>query len=88
MDFATLLDVLARYKCVEKMLIEKVIFNPPATIVFWHDGEKTVVKANNEPFDPEKGLAMAYTKKALGNRGNYYEEVRRWLPDCYKKEEK
>ncbi len=60
--------------------IEKVIFNDPATIVFWGDGTKTVVKAVNEPFDPEKGLAMAFAKHALGNEGNYYNEFRKWLP--------
>ncbi len=51
--------------------IKDVIFNDSATIVFWDDGTKTVVKAVNEKFDPEKGLAMAITKKALGNKGNY-----------------
>lgn len=59
--------------------IKKVIFNDPATIVFWHDGSKTVVKAENETFDPEKGLAMAICKKALGNQGNYYDVFRKWL---------
>lgn len=61
--------------------IEKVIFNDPATIVFWADGTKTVVKAANEPFDPEKGLAMAIAKHAFGNEGNYYNEFRKWLPE-------
>ena len=42
---------------------KKVIFNPPATIVFWADGSKTVVKCHNEEFDPEKGVAMALCKK-------------------------
>lgn len=60
--------------------IEKVIFNPPATIVFWTDNTKTVVKAENEDFDPEKGLAMAICKKVLGNKGNYYNIFRKWLP--------
>lgn len=60
--------------------IENVIFNKPATIVFWTDGTKTVVKAENEPFDEEKGLAMAIAKKALGNRSSYYDEIRKWLP--------
>lgn len=60
--------------------IKKVIFNPPATIVFWTDGTKTVVKAENENFDPEKGLAMAISKKALGNEGNYYNTFKKWLP--------
>lgn len=60
--------------------IKNVIFNPPATIVFWSDGTKTVVKAKNEDFDPEKGLAMAISKKMLGNHGNYYEIFKKWLP--------
>ena len=49
--------------------IEKIIFNSPATIVFWSDGEKTVVKCFNEEFDPEKGLAMAISKRYLGFLG-------------------
>lgn len=54
--------------------IEKVIFNNPATIVYWHDGTKTVVKAQDgEPFDKEKGLAMAFMKKVCGNKGSYNE---------------
>lgn len=53
--------------------IQKVIFNDPATIILWDDGSKTVVKAHDEPFDKEKGLAMAIAKKALGNRGRYFE---------------
>lgn len=53
--------------------IEDVIFNGPATIVFWKDGTKTVVKAqDDDEFDPEKGLAMAISKKALGNNRDYY----------------
>ena len=47
--------------------IDKVIINNPAMIVFWKDGTKTVVTAKDEAFDPEKGLAMAFAKKALGN---------------------
>ena len=60
--------------------IKNVIYNDPATIVFWTDGTKTVVKAENEDFDPEKGLAMAISKKMLGNKGNYYEVFKKWLP--------
>lgn len=58
--------------------IKNVIFNPPATIVFWEDNTKTVVKAENEPFDPEKGLTMAFMKKTLGNKGNYFNLVKKW----------
>lgn len=61
--------------------IKNVIFNEPATIIFWSNGEKTVVKCEDwETFDPEKGLAMAIAKHALGNKGNYYKEFKKWLP--------
>ena len=63
-----------------KPKIKKVIFNNPATIIFWNDGTKTVVKANDEQFDPEKGMAMAISKKMLGNEGCYYETFKKWLP--------
>lgn len=63
-------------------MITKVIFNNPATIVFWRDGTKTVVKCNpGDVFDPEKGLAMACTKKLFGNNGFYYDIFRKWLPE-------
>lgn len=58
---------------------EKVIFNNPATIVFWDDGSKTVVKAQpGEIFDKEKGLAMAFAKKASGNKGHYNEVFKKF----------
>ena len=61
--------------------IEKVIFNDPATIVLWSNGEKTVVKCiDGETFDPEKGLAMAIVKYVYGNKGNYYGYLKTWLP--------
>ena len=46
--------------------IEKVIFNDPATVVFWKDGTKTIVKCQEgAEFDPEKGLAMAISRHYL-----------------------
>lgn len=62
--------------------IKNVIFNDPATIVIWQDGSKTVVKCQDgEIYDPEKGLAMAISKKALGNQGNYCNVFKKWLPE-------
>lgn len=62
-------------------IIQNVIFNDPATIVLWNDGTKTVVKrGENDTYDPEKGLAIAIAKKALGNKGNYYDIFKKWLP--------
>ena len=63
----------------DKVEIKKVIFNDPATIVLWSDNTKTVVKADGEIFDQEKGLAMAIAKKALGNEGNYFEVFKKWV---------
>lgn len=70
------------FKSVNMPGIEKVIFNDPATIVIWDDGTKTIVKTQGDDiFDPEKGLAMAVSKKALGNKGNYFDEFKKWLPE-------
>lgn len=66
---------------LEDIEIEKVIFSPPATIVLWNDETKTVVKCNGEKFDKEKGLAMAIAKKTLGNKGNYYDVFKEWIPE-------
>lgn len=68
------------YNMFKKDTPKKVIFNDPATIVYWKDGTKTVVKAEGESFDPEKGLAMAIAKRHLGNEGNYYDIFKEWLP--------
>ena len=61
--------------------IKKVIFNNPATIVFWFDGTKTVVKCEGDIYDKEKGLAMAIAKRALGNTGRYYEIFKKFIPE-------
>ena len=63
-----------------RRLIKNVKFNPPATIVFWTDNTKTVVKCKGEDYDPEKGLAMCICKKVLGDKGNYYEVFKKLLP--------
>lgn len=61
--------------------IKKVIFNDPATIVFWNDGTKTIVKCNeNDSFDPEKGLAMAIAKYHFGNDNTFHKVMKSWLP--------
>lgn len=49
--------------------IERIIFNDPATIVYWTDGTKTVVKAHEDEFSEEHGLAMAMARKFLECRG-------------------
>ena len=50
----------------EKQL-SKVIFNDPATVLFWKDGSKTVVKCmEGEEFDPYYGFCAAVCKKIFG----------------------
>ena len=59
--------------------IEKVIARGPALTVFWKDGTKTTVKTHNEEtFDYEKGLAMAFMKKFFGENkyDNYFEDMK------------
>ena len=60
--------------------IKELVFNNPATIIFWKDGTKTIVKTQNgSPFDKEKGFCMAVVKKLFGNEGNYYNIVDKWI---------
>lgn len=68
--------------------IRNVIFNRPLTIVVWADGTKTFVKAVYDEFDPEKGLAMAIAKKALGNKYSYFDVIKKWVDKYLEKEDK
>ena len=62
--------------------IDRVIFNDPATVVYWQDGSKTVVKCQpGDTFSKETGLALAFMKRALGNKGNFNDIFRKWVHD-------
>lgn len=62
--------------------IEKVIFNDPATIVFWDDGTKTVVKCRkSDTFNKETGLAFCCAKKLLGNKSDYKKNLKKWIEE-------
>lgn len=48
--------------------VKKVIFNKPATIIFWSDNTKTVVVCRDgDEYDQEKGFYIACAKKLFGN---------------------
>lgn len=84
-DVESTMDLYKRLE-EKKNTIKKVIFHDPATIIYWEDGTKTVVKVQNgEKFDPEKGMAMAICKKTHGNDGSYYEAFKKFLPKEEKK---
>lgn len=64
--------------------IKKVHFSGNVTVVIFEDDSKVIVKCQDgETFDPEKGLAMAIAKRALGTNksgSNYYDIFKKWLP--------
>jgi len=73
---------------IDPMEIKDVIFNDPATIVFWADGTKTVVKCQEgDEFDPEKGLTMAIAKKVYGNKGSYCNAIKKWTEPYHEKQQ-
>lgn len=61
--------------------IERVIFHDPATIVYWNDGTKTVVKCQDEKFDKEKGLLAAIAKKVYGNKGSFNNIIKHFVEE-------
>lgn len=59
--------------------IKNVVFNKKATIVFWSDGTKTVVKKQKgDKYNKEVGLAMAMAKKFYENTNIFNDEIRKW----------
>lgn len=67
---------------LNSITIKNVRFSPPATIVFWSDNTKTVVKAQNgEPFDAEKGLMACIIKRITGNTGRYNELFKKYIKE-------
>jgi len=65
-----------------KMKHNKVIFSGNATIVFWEDNTKTIVKcSDNDSFDSEKGFLIAYYQKHTGNSKKQTSKVLQSLPD-------
>ncbi len=54
----------------------RVIYNPPYTITYFSDNTKVIVKATNEPFSEEIGLAMCVVKKFVPNRTEFLRLVK------------
>lgn len=52
---------------LEKVYIEKVIYNNPVTVVVWSDNTKTVSKCHGDDmYSKETGLAVCIMKKLVG----------------------
>jgi len=51
----------------EQMKPKKIIFSGRATIIIWEDETKTIVKkSDNDNYDREKAVLMAYFQKSIG----------------------
>jgi len=61
---------------VKSIAIKHVIFDGPATIVFWDDGTKTVVKCtDDDSYSYDVGIAMATLKKIFGENYSTYKHA-------------
>ena len=68
--------------------IEKVIFNPPATIVLFKDGSKTVVKTTKgDKFDHELGFLYAMAKHIFPRRNQFKKFIEKWKEESKKEKE-
>lgn len=69
-------DGLTAIKIDETNLPKRYIINKDATILFWNDGTKTVVKrSKNDTYDKRLGFLTAYFQKNCGmskNKANKY----------------
>lgn len=78
-------DVYDPFKIAKSMLtpttkVDRIVFNDPATIVFWKDGTKTIVKcSDNEDFNPYFGFCAAVAKRVFGNNS----QVRKMVESGY-----
>lgn len=64
---------------VRDIYIVKVMYNNPATIVFWSDGTKSVSKCSGgDKYDPQIGLYLAVLKRFSSTVGKLYDD---WHPD-------
>lgn len=56
--------------------LKRVIFSNPATIAFWSDGTKTVVKCEaGDEYSEKIGLALCYLKKLTGNKSQTLNDI-------------
>ena len=57
-----------KFKTITIPAVKRIVYHDPATIVFWQDGTKTVVKCmDGEPFEKYAGFCAALAKKVFGS---------------------
>lgn len=79
-DFVLPLSEIAKHKGNTLPEIKKVIFNDPATIVYWTDGTKTVVKCmEGDVYTKWSGLALCICKKLMGD--DFHKAFKYWCKE-------
>lgn len=67
---------------IKNVFIKKVLYNDPATVVFWSDDTKTVAKCvGGDVYSKETGLSICILKKLIGTQhvNNLFMD---WIPRC------
>lgn len=60
------------------LIPKKIIYNPPATIVLWEDGTKTVVKCSkHDSWNAETGFLWALAEKLYGSKSQVEKVINR-----------
>lgn len=63
------------------LTIERIIYNPPATIVFWNDGTKTIAKCEyGDIYTKEMGFMLCVLKKKYGNK-TFHDMLHKYVYD-------
>ena len=61
---------------------KKAVFHNPATVVYWTDGTKTVVKCQpGDEYDPMTGFLLCVAKKFFGNKGAYNKVIQEFVKE-------
>lgn len=83
------IEDLETYGANKYIKIRKVIFSGPATIVFWYDGSKTVVKCTKgDQLNYEMGIVMCTLKKLFGDSYlDFKKDLKKWAPKKKKEPE-
>lgn len=65
----------------KKLTIKDVIYHDPATIVYFSDGSKEVVKrCEFDEYDEQTGLLMCVAKKFLG-KDDFHKMLKKYVKD-------
>ena len=63
-------------RAISELAVKKIISNGPATIVFWNDGTKTIVKRDNyDEDDLYDAVANALAKKIFGSTSKFHKTI-------------